>query len=294
MLKWYLKEIFEPTLLFGFLSALLGISIAVNHGRIDIANSLIVIIGVVLAQISVNTIDDYIDYKKRIDRETTKTRFSGGSALIVDGRIGARSVLAIGTVSFFAALLIGIYLAFSESIIIPFIIIGAFSIIMYANTIVKFPFLSELFVVLSFMSIVAGSYVVSSMSASNIYSALLIGIPIGISIAMALFVNGIPDAKVDKRYGRRSTTVIMKTNKIRSYYYLSSVILAYLMILIAIVSGFIPLYVSVIALALPPAIAVSYGIREYKSPKSFERFMEMNALFVTEFIILAILGYLIL
>lgn len=294
MLRSYLKEIFEPTLLFGLLSSILGISIAAAHGSIDIFNSIIVGIGVVLAQISVNTIDDYVDYKRHIDSETVKTRFSGGSTLIVDGSISANSTLAIGVVSFSAALLIGLYLAFSEPVIIPLIIIGAFSIIMYANTIVRFPFLSEIFVALSFMSIAAGSYVVSSMSPSHIYSAFAIGISVGIMIAMALFVNGIPDSRADRKHGRRSTTVIMRTNRTRSYYYIFSVVLSYLILIIAVASHLAPIYLYLTFLAIPLAIAVSYGIRSYRDPISFEIFMGINALFVIEFIIFAIIGYLIL
>ena len=70
MLKHYLAETFEPTLLFGLLNSFLGIAAAAYYGHENFSLAVLVIVGVILAQIAVNLLNDYIDYKSGIDKET--------------------------------------------------------------------------------------------------------------------------------------------------------------------------------------------------------------------------------
>src|SRR5271155_1725128 len=110
MFKHYLQEALEPTLLFGSLNCILGIIVASFYTKIDILTAILLIVGIFFAHISVNVLDDYVDYKRGIDSETTKTKFSGGSSLIVNGSLKAEQVLLLGLFSFVIAAIIGIYL----------------------------------------------------------------------------------------------------------------------------------------------------------------------------------------
>ncbi|GAI31321.1 unnamed protein product, partial [marine sediment metagenome] len=57
-------------------------------------------IGLLLAHISVNVLNDYFDYRSGIDLEAKRTPFSGGSGILPAGLLKPGQVLWLGLVSF--------------------------------------------------------------------------------------------------------------------------------------------------------------------------------------------------
>ena len=293
MLRDYLKEALEPTVLFGMLSACLGIAVASFYVKFHIFTAMLIVIGIALANMSVNMLDDYIDYKNGIDSETVKTNFSGGSKFMVDGTLNPTNVLLLGISAFLVAAIIGIYLSASNIAVIPFVIIGGVSILLYAIYVVRVPFLAEPLVALNYMLIAVGSFVVATGSIAHLTTALFVAFPAGSVIGMALFINEIPDRKVDKRHDRKTCAALLKSNKDMSYYYIVWQFAAYFAIILGIIYGIIP-FTEILVLAASPFMVICFlAIRHYSSPVKFEKYMGINALHAFLVVLLLIFGYII-
>ena len=80
-LRIWIKEIRPEFLILSPVLVLLGTSVSLNTGYFNLAKFFLTTIGLLLAHSSVNTLNDYFDFKSGIDTETTPTAFSGGSGI---------------------------------------------------------------------------------------------------------------------------------------------------------------------------------------------------------------------
>ena len=140
MLRNYLQEMFEPTLLYSLSLAVIGVAASAHYMRFSAFYGSLVIIGAVLAQMSVNVISDYFDYSSGLDRELGLRRQSslaGGSSLLANGRIKPLPTLFLGLSAFIAAAVIGVYLVYIRVQILPILVLAAFSILLYSKYVKK-------------------------------------------------------------------------------------------------------------------------------------------------------------
>jgi 1,4-dihydroxy-2-naphthoate octaprenyltransferase len=107
--KVWFKEAVEPSLLMSFLLVTLGTVVAARNGYFNPSYYILAVIGVTLAQNSVNVLNDYYDYKTGVDARTTKTPFSGGSRFIVSGLIRPQGAFFFGIASLLLATPIAIF-----------------------------------------------------------------------------------------------------------------------------------------------------------------------------------------
>ena len=288
-LRYYLIETFEPTLLYGLLWGALGVAAAVAGGGSEILFGLLAVGGVVSAQIGVNLLDDYFDYKVGIDKETTKTKFSGGSILVAEKKVSTR-YLAYGGMAFsLLALLAGIRIILGIPSIIPIVIIGGISVLFYARYMVKVPFLAEIITALNFTLIPVGAYAVTMGSFYGISHPLLAFIAVGMFVGNAIIVNGLPDRKPDKKHGRRSGVVLLRNNRSIGRYHLVWRFATLFFLGLGVLLGYLPtLDIIAFAAFLLISLYVYNGIITYKNPASYEKYMGVNSLsfFALTFILL--------
>ena len=117
-------------------------TVVANQVRVDLHLLFLALLGAVLAHISVNTFNEYLDFKSGLDLKTTRTRFSGGSGALPrnPGRAGA--VFSAGVISLLATLLIGLFFVWKYGWgILPIGIAGLVLIVTYTGWINKHPFL---------------------------------------------------------------------------------------------------------------------------------------------------------
>ncbi len=105
---WFL-ETRPQFLMLSVVLAFLGTAIAWYDGYFHLGHALLAGIGLVLAHISVNTLNDYFDYRSGIDLATKRTPFSGGSGILPAGLLSPAQVLWLGLGSFLLTVPIGIY-----------------------------------------------------------------------------------------------------------------------------------------------------------------------------------------
>jgi len=225
---------------------------------IDIVDLSLVLIGALLAHISVNVLNDYFDYKSGIDLKTRRTPFSGGSGILVSGLLDPLKVKMLGLLSIATGLVIAAYFYFKVGWLILLIaLVGAGLIYFYTDYLTKVG-LAEVAAGLGFALMALGSYYALSGSISETitYSSLVVFF----TVANLLLLNEFPDVNADKAAGRRHLPILLGRKK-ASYVYVIFEALSYLTILrIAFSHGFLALMP---LLSIPLAIRSSRGAIRY-------------------------------
>ncbi len=278
MLKHYVIESLEPSLYFGFFTSLIGVLAAARTGHFLFLQASLVIAGILIAQAGVNLLDDYQDYMSGLDKETVKTKFSGGSALIAKRLIDPKKVLYISMSCLSIAAVIGVSLLVYNQLLLPFMVFGALAILFYPRYIVKIPLMQEPFVAFSFVMVCVGSFLAAGGSLAGLAYPLLAFIPAGLLVGIASLAHSVPDARFDAKHGRRSITVVLNSNHKRAYVYLSFYTMTYVLVVSGVILGGLPIFSLSVLLTIPLCVVVFNAIRSYRDPKSFEGSMGRNAL----------------
>ncbi len=299
MIKDYLIEVFEPTLLFGLLCSLVGLSAAIYYDNARIFLGILAILGIILAQIAVNLIDDYVDYNIGIDKETVKTKFSGGSILVANKKVTTKSILIIAIIMLSLTGIMGLYIlsflsVFAFNLIIILILFGGVAILLYARYLTHIPYFSEPFVTLSFALVGLGVFIVATNAAANFYLILLFAcIPSGLQVGVAMIANELPDRKTDKKYGRRNTIIMFSDTKKASGLYFFFQFVGYFLIGCGIVEKVLPITFLIVFAVIPIMYVIGAGIENYKSPKTHETIMGLNAFAAFLYIFLISVAFII-
>jgi len=195
-------------------------------------------IGSILVHITVNVINDYYDYVNGIDLSTPRTPFSGGSGVLIRDLLKPRQAFWLATVSLLMAMLIGIYFVFERGwLLFPLLLVAGFSAYFYNVCLSKW-LVGELFAGLNFGPImVLGSYYVQTGRYS--WEALFASLAPGVLTANLLFLNEFPDREADERGGRRHLVIALGREGAR-FLYVGLIIVAYLLIVIGVVTGIMP------------------------------------------------------
>ena len=78
-------------------------------GNIDPLNAALTYIGVIFLHASVDLLNDYWDYKRGIDSATMRTKFSGGTGVLPENLLTAKSVYRAGLIFLILGAAIGTY-----------------------------------------------------------------------------------------------------------------------------------------------------------------------------------------
>lgn len=229
--------------------------------------------GALLMHIATNLTNDYFDHLSGCDAANkTPTPFSGGSRVIQDGLIGPKKILYAGLLSFVLGSIIGLYLNYVShaNTILILGIIGIFLGFFYTAKPLRIGYgsLGEIAVGVGFGPLmVMGSYYVQARNLP--FKAFLISLPVGILIALVLFINEFPDYPADKAVGKKTLVVILGKERAVQLYNLL-LILVYLSIIYLVVFGLLPKICLIVFLSLPLALKV-FSV----SRKNFDKVYEL-------------------
>ena len=136
--KEYFLETRPQFLLLSPVLVILGMGIALYNGAFNTLYFLLSLLGLTLLHISVNTLNDYSDFKTGIDLNVKRTPFSGGSGFLPSGQLTASSVLKLGLGAFILAVPIGVYFLFIRGFyLLPVFVLGAIFVLLYTSHITK-------------------------------------------------------------------------------------------------------------------------------------------------------------
>jgi 1,4-dihydroxy-2-naphthoate octaprenyltransferase len=260
-----------------FACVFLGLSTALStQASIDLFMAFLVMAGAVLAHISVNTLNEYYDFKSGLDLKTGKTPFSGGSGALPNFPEAAGATLIIGIVSLALVIAIGIYFILERGMqILPIGLMGIILIIAYTPWINRSPFLCLLAPGTGFgILMVVGTHLV--LTGESPRSVWLIALIPFFLVNNLLLLNQYPDIKADADVGRNTFPIaygIRNSNIVYALFMAAP----YLLILVLIVTATIPL-LGIIAL-VPLAFAIvslSGAIKHSSRIGDFPKYLGAN------------------
>jgi 1,4-dihydroxy-2-naphthoate octaprenyltransferase len=248
-----------PFLLLTPVCIFLGASTVVAAGGlIDPYHLLLALAGGLLAHISVNTLNEYDDFRSGLDMATARTPFSGGSGALPARPQALNAVFATGVFSLTACLLIGVYFAWLLGFeIVPLGLLGAVLIVTYTEWINRSALLCLVAPGLGFgLLMVAGTAFVLS----GHYSQLpwIAGLVPFFLVSNLLLLNQYPDIDADRAAGRRHLPITVGTARSSLVYGLFALAAA-LTIVYGIVAQHFPLLSLIALLPFPLAVFAMRG-----------------------------------
>ncbi len=255
--------------------AFLGVSVAWWYdGAFHFGYAVLAFVGLLLTHISVDTLNDYFDYRSGIDLETPKTPFSGGSGILPAGLLEPRQVFWFGLVSFLLAVPIGVYFVIVLDrgwLLLPLLLVAAVCIFLYTPFILKTRWPEWAAGLGLGVLPVLGTYFVQTSAYT--LPAVIAAVPSGILVHNLLFLNEFPDVEADRKAGRKTLPITM--GKARAGMVYSALTVAvYLWVIGGVVAGQMPAFSLIALLTFPFAIKAIKGVLK---PQEMDRLAPAQA-----------------
>ena len=233
-----------PFLALTLVCVLLGIATAFHaQGRVAWPIALLAFVAALAAHVSVNALNEYLDFRSGLDLKTQKTPFSGGSGVLPADSSAAPLALAIAVIAFVVAAAIGLGLvATRATLLAPLGVVGLLLVVAYTSWITRHP--------LACLIALAGRYDPAAGVAALI--------PF-FQVNALLLLNQFPDVDADREVGRRHLPIAWgRPRSARMFVALH--VAAYLSLVGGVVAGVLPwpclLGLATLALAIPAMLDV--------------------------------------
>jgi len=229
---------------------LIGTALAVKTGNFKLLPVCAALAVSLLLQIAVNLANDYFDFKKGVDTEDRM----GPLRVTQSGLIPPETVKRAMMGTLLAAAISGFYLVIVGGW--PILALGLAAILSaLAYSGGPFPLasnsLGDLFVFIFFGPVaVCGTYFVQALQLPML--AVILSIPAGLLITAILVVNNLRDIVTDRQTGKRTLAVRLGETGSRAEY-LILIGTAYLVPVVLVLLGMIPVYCLLVLLSLPIA-----------------------------------------
>jgi 1,4-dihydroxy-2-naphthoate octaprenyltransferase len=217
----YVKAMRLPFLTGSLIPVILAAALSFLHGSLYLGRLILVMIGVGALHLGANLINDYYDDPGRDRINLHPTPFSGGSRVIQDNLMEAKTVWAMAMGFFLLGTASGVWLAVTGR---PFVVVigllGFLAGYLYSAAPVSFMSrgLGEVTIFLAFGPLITwGTYYV--MTGLLTWQAFTLGIPPGFLIAAVIWINQFPDYDADKSARKRNWVVRLGRNRSRWIYY---------------------------------------------------------------------------
>jgi 1,4-dihydroxy-2-naphthoate polyprenyltransferase len=247
---------FRGFLIISLMPVSLGAMIAHRTGiQINMLLFSLSLVGVWCFHAGTNLLNDYYDHvSKTDDINKIRTPFSGGTRVIQDGLLNAKSIRNAAWTFYALGIPAFVYIGIQKGPVV-FILagLGMLSGILYTMKPVWLSYrgVGELMICLSFgpMLVAFGMYVQAGFIS---LAAWLVGAVIGLWVMAVVTVNEIPDFEADKQVGKRNLVVILGTEA-GAYIWTGLLWTSVALLLAGLLAGILPQRVVV---ALPMVFAV--------------------------------------
>jgi 1,4-dihydroxy-2-naphthoate octaprenyltransferase len=243
---------------------LLGLaSVMLSGTGIEWSVFVVVLVGALMAHVSVNALNEYADFQSGLDFKTEKTPFSGGSGtLIVQPRLAIQA-LALGVFALGATIASGLFLMQRAGWgLIPIGLLGIVIIIFYTGWINRNRFLVLIAPGLGFgpLMVVGTDYALTGTYSG--VALLLSFIPFFL-VNNLLLLNQIPDAEADRSVGRDNFAIALAPEQ-SAWLYLGFALMAYLIVISGVVTGILPMGALAGLLTLGLSYQIFRGVKGYR------------------------------
>jgi len=234
------------------------------------------LLGALSAHISVNLLNEYLDFKSGLDLITKRTKFSGGSGGLVETPEMLMTVLAFGLACLFVTTLIGAFFIWVHGInIVPIGIVGLVLIISYTDWINRHPFFCLIAPGVGFaVLMVVGTQFVLQGEYTLLPWTVLVA-PFFL-INNLLLLNQYPDIQADESVGRYHLPIAYGVS-VSNWVYGIFALLAALAIVVGILLGGLPSISWLALLPFPLALFSLYGaVKHAENIGSYPQYLGAN------------------
>lgn len=238
------KDIFGPMrvpfLLLTPACVLLGIATAVRSGvQIHPLQVVLVLIGALCTHISVNSFNEYADFRSGLDARTQRTPFSGGSGTLPANPAMSTTALAIAMISLGIVVVLGGYFTWLRGLgLLPLGLVGILVIVSYTPWLTHNPVLCLLAPGLGFGPLmVMGTHF--ALTGEYSWTAFLASLVPFFLVSNLLLLNQFPDVEADNTVGRRHFPIMIGRH-LSSLIFSAFLVLTYVVILAGVFLSILP------------------------------------------------------
>ena len=248
-IAWYDTRVFDPLL--GCLTLLAGVAI---HAGTNLAN-------------------DYFD-QPTDDVNQNFSPFNGGSRMIQNNLLAPRQILIASIICYLIGIMTAFFIIFNTGgfLLFFFLTIAVLLGLFYTALPVQLSYrgVGEIAVFVGFGPLGVVSAYFIQLGYINWGLCLLASIPIAFLIAMVLFLNEFQDQEADQEAGKNTLVVVIgKDSGVKIY--LAGMIIAYLFLLVGILSTMFPLSLILPFITLPLATkAILTAVKNYQLIKELQ------------------------
>jgi len=292
----FLRATRLPFLTATIVPVLLGIAVAGSTDGFNWWVALLTVIGGACIHLGLNVANDVFDTASGADAANVNpTQFSGGSRVVHYGLMSLRTITLLSAGFYAAGIAIGVVLAATRGWDLLWLgVAGVLLSLFYTAPPLRLVHrgLGEVVVALGFGPIMTlGAYFVQAQEYD--LEPLLASLPVGILIALVLYVNEVPDRPADEAAGKRTLPVRLSKGTIVNAY-AAAVGLAFAMIVVFALVGWIVRPALIAVLAAPLAVPVYRALKEfYDQPYALMPAMARNIQLHLATGVLLILGYVV-
>ncbi|MBN1428099.1 MAG: prenyltransferase [Anaerolineae bacterium] len=242
---------------------LLGLSTAIWSGaEINFLHVVLVLIGAMAAHISVNTFNEYFDFRSSLDTRTQRTPFSGGSGTL-PARPGLdRQTLATAVITLVITGLIGVYfLVVRGWLLLPLGLLGMIVVFIYTPWVTRSPILCLIAPGLGFgLLMVMGTHF--ALTGQYSWTAFVASLVPFFLVNNLLLLNQFPDVGPDRSVGRKHFPIVIG-NRASSLIYGAFLLSSFLSIVVGVAMGYLPMTALIGLGALLLAVPAFLGAYRY-------------------------------
>ncbi len=291
-LKTWFLETRPQFLLLSVVLGPIGAAIAWYEGTLDWGALLLSWVGVILAHVAVNVLNDYFDWASQLDFRTRRTPFSGGSGILPAGLLEPRKVYWLGVSMLAIDAVIALYFCLTKGwALLPVVLLGGAFAYFYT------PYLShwsvgEVAAGLGLGSLVVlGAYFVQT--GTYTWSAVLASLGPGFLTANLLLLNEFPDLEADRTVGRRN--LVMRLGPVGAARLFTALLLGtYASVVLGVALHLMPVGTLVVLLTLPLARQTILGVQAHlRGEAPLEPALGGNVMTILSTDFLLTLGYLL-
>ncbi len=275
------------------LCVLLALAYSLLAGAsVQLVPFILVTIIALAAHTSVNTFNEYFDFRSGLDFLTPKTPFSGGSGTLIGAPEKARLALAFAWFNLLVVVLGGLALILDYGWVLLWIgVPGVIIIFTYTQYINKLPVICLVAPGIGFgllMTLGAIWVFHGSLNAG----AWLLAIIVSLLVSNLLLLNQFPDVDADKKVGRRNLPILIGKER-------STVLLAVqygaavLLLVFGVAVRWLPAQALLVLVVTPILIKLIPGVYRTKgSVIKLTPYLGLNVAFIHIFLLLLIVSFL--
>lgn len=248
---------------------LLGLGTAVwTAGAVSTSLAILALVGALCAHISVNSFNEYYDFKSGLDFTTKRTPFSGGTGTLPANPGMAHIALRMAWITFAITGLIGMYFLYVRGLyLLPLGLLGLLIIFAYTPWLTHNALLCLIAPGLGFgpLMVMGTDFVLTGEYSQTAFIASLVPFFL---VNNLLLLNQFPDVEADRGIGRKHFPIIFGT-RASAFLYGAFLFLTYLSVIAGVLLNYLPRFsllgLLTIIIAIPAFIgAVLYAENEKK------------------------------